>query len=287
MTWIEASKTHPCPICGKPKWCTRTADGEIARCMQSEGKGPDAIKPSRGGGWIHRLRERTSFAAQPNWQPRALLRRAPDWTHLVAERVATTDDNALAHHAGALGVSLPALRALSCFVSPRYRNAVCAPMFDATRAARGVRLRYLNGCKLAVRGSREGVFMPAKHADGGTLAVVEGFSDAAAGLDLAPALDWIGRPSCTGASAIIVEIVRTRRPQLVVLIADADEPGQAGAARLAAELRLYCADVRIVTPPAPAKDLRAWVLAGARCEDLTRMIEAAPCVPAPRISVRP
>lgn len=287
MSWLTVTKASPCAICGKPDWCRFTADRAVVRCMRSDGTGLGVLRPARNGGWLHRLRERIPSRARPTKHVRLLLRDAPDWTRHVAERVAETDDDSLTRHAMALGVTLHALRSLSCFVSPRYRNAVCAPMFDATGAARGVRLRYLNGCKLAVRGSREGVFMPAKHADGGTLAIVEGFSDAAAGLDLAPALDWIGRPSCTGASAIIVEIVRTQRPQLVVLIADADEPGQTGAATLAAELRLYCADVRIVTPPAPAKDLRAWVLAGARCEDLTRMIEAAPCVPAPRISVRP
>jgi hypothetical protein len=82
----------------------------------------------------------------------------------------------------------------------------------------------------------------------------------------------IGRPSCNGAS---VHCVRLARGRDVVIIADADEPGQRGAVSLASTLRLYCPSVRIVTPPAPHKDARAWVRAGAIQADVQAVIDAA------------
>jgi len=48
--WKRVSKDEHCPICGKPDWCTVTADGMIACCMRVE-----AEKQAANGGWIHNL----------------------------------------------------------------------------------------------------------------------------------------------------------------------------------------------------------------------------------------
>ena len=53
--------------------------------------------------------------------------------------------------------------------------------------------------------------------------------------------------------------------------------------RYGCEVVCYCADVRIVTPPHPAKDARAWVNAGASSQDILDAVNAAP---ARRLAVR-
>jgi hypothetical protein len=62
----------------------------------------------------------------------------------------------------------------------------------------------------------------------------------------------------------------------VVIMADADAPGQRGADSLATVLLAYCPAVRIATPPAGIKDARAWKRAGATAADVQAMIDAAP-----------
>ena len=59
-------------------------------------------------------------------------------------------------------------------------------------------------------------------------------------------------------------------------MADGDAPGQRGAGNLAAVLLAYCPAVRIITPPAGAKDARAWKRAGATAADVQAVIDAAP-----------
>lgn len=45
---------HPCPVCGRKKWCQVTRDGRLAHCM-SESRG--AIKRAKGDGYLHVLIE--------------------------------------------------------------------------------------------------------------------------------------------------------------------------------------------------------------------------------------
>lgn len=228
--------------------------------------------PTRNGGWYHVLRE--SEERRPSLPPpRILLRPAPDWSDLVRSRVAQTSDADLQPHAAALGVSVSSLRELRCFISPRFPGALCAPMWDGLGRVRGIRLRHVDGRKCAVTGSREGLFLPERTPASSTIAIVEGLSDSAAGLDLAPDLDWIGRPSCSGAVAITTALVRFRAPERVIVVADADAPGRRGANSLARKLRLVCRDVRVIVPK--ARDLRAWCLAGASREAFSNLVQAA------------
>lgn len=34
--WQRVTRSHPCPICGKPDWCAVSADGRLARCQRVE-----------------------------------------------------------------------------------------------------------------------------------------------------------------------------------------------------------------------------------------------------------
>jgi len=48
----------------------------------------------------------------------------------------------------------------------------------------------------------------------------------------------------------------------VVVVADADDAGQAGARRLASTLAAYVPDVRVIAPPPPIKDARVGARRG-------------------------
>jgi hypothetical protein len=61
----------------------------------------------------------------------------------------------------------------------------------------------------------------------------------------------------------------------VVIVADADAPGQRGAETLAAVLVAYCANVRVIAPPAGIKDAREWKRRGTSHADLQAAINAA------------
>lgn len=47
---LRVSRRHPCPVCGKPDWCSISADGDIAVCMRKR-----SDHPARNGGWTHIL----------------------------------------------------------------------------------------------------------------------------------------------------------------------------------------------------------------------------------------
>jgi hypothetical protein len=149
----------------------------------------------------------------------------------------------------------------------------------------GIRLRTLRGKKLSVRGGREGLFVPAGIAVGPRLFVAEGASDVCAGLDLR--LPIIGRPSCNGGTSLIIEFVRTHDAREIIIVADADAPGQKGAERLAAMLldRTKSA-VRVISPPTMIKDLRDWKVAGAMLEDLVKVVESTKLRRAVPVAIR-
>ena len=55
MNLLPTSKRRPCPICGKPSWCSVREDGVLVICRrQSQG----AVKEIRSGdGWVHILED--------------------------------------------------------------------------------------------------------------------------------------------------------------------------------------------------------------------------------------
>jgi hypothetical protein len=84
--------------------------------------------------------------------------------------------------------------------------------------------------------------------------------------------DVIGRPSCLGGVGYIVEFLKGRRRD-VIIMADKDEPkerpdgsvwfpGQEGAMRLSKAIAPIARSVKIVKPPFH-KDIRDWRKAGA------------------------
>jgi hypothetical protein len=263
--WIRATRAHPCPICGKPDWCTFTKT--IALCMRTE-----STRPSRGdaGGWLHELGERPR---QSEWRRlRVRERVGVDFESLADEYQDALDLDGLGVLSRQLGVSTDALE-LTGVGWCAERQAWSWPMYDHEARVVGVRLRDARtSSKYAVPGSREGVFMGdcPKHSPPPVL-VTEGPTDLCAGFDIG--FTAIGRPSCTGGTKQLVRLLRSLD---VVVVADRDGPGLRGADALASVLLPGVRSLRIISPPAPHKDLRAWLLGGADQAVVQAVIDAVP-----------
>ncbi|MCX5660408.1 MAG: toprim domain-containing protein [Planctomycetota bacterium] len=254
------------------------ADESAALCQRVE-------SPKRVGdaGWLHRLRE----VALPPGPVRRVLRVAPepaetpvrDWAEVADRYAAAVDPDRLVQLADDLGLTVGSLRRLRIGWADDH-GAWAFPMAGPASEVRGVRLRFPSGAKLSIKGGKEGLFIPVgldapgEAARGGRLLVTEGPTDCAALLDLG--FDAVGRPSCTGGTLALAELVRLREATEVVIVADADAPGRRGAESLAVVLVTIAPAVRIITPPDPVKDARAWKRAGATHQDVLQRIEAAP-----------
>jgi len=152
-----------------------------------------------------------------------------------------------------LGVAPAALSALGCVWASDH-NAWAFPMCDGQSKQIGIRLRTLAGKKFAITGSHSGVFVPSMPAQR-ELIICEGPSDTAAALTLG--FFAMGRPSCLGQEAIIYDFIRIQGVRRVIICADHDDPGQQGAERLQAALKVPSI---IFTPP--GKDIREAVQNG-------------------------
>lgn len=261
--WRRVSRSKPCPVCRKADWCTVAADGSVACCMRVE-----SPKRLRNGGWLHRLRE------SDEWRHRhvrrvTLPKRRPaaDFGQLAEQYHEVVNPFDLVRLAADLGVDRGAFWRLEIGWDGR---AWTFPMRDAGGVVTGIRRRFPDGGKLSVQGGREGLFVPSELPASGLLLVTEGPTDCAALLTLGFAA--LGRPSCSGGMRLVCDLARGRD---TVVVADGDEPGRRGAEALASVLRLYCPSVRMIHPPEGVKDARAWLRAGARCEDISAAIEGA------------
>jgi phage/plasmid primase-like uncharacterized protein len=275
-TWKRVSRAHPCPVCGKPDWCLSSADGRAAICARVE-----SSKRCGDAGWLHWLAD---DPAGPRRHVRTVCLTAAqaDFGSLAAEYRDALDAGRRHQLARQLGVSEASLAELGVGSCALY-DAYSFPMADAGGGTVGIQLRRPDGTKFAVRGSRQGLFLPTGAVSAGIrLLICEGATDAAALWDLGYG-HVAGRPSCTGGVKLVCELVRRRRPGDVVIIADADEPGRRGADNLASTLVCYAPAVRVIVPPGGAKDVRDFLRAGGTRGDLEAVIDAAPVL---RVRVR-
>jgi hypothetical protein len=232
-----------------------------------------SVKPTRNGGFLHRLTESSARPAMIGIGISGTLRSMRhEFSTLMSKHRAAVNPIRLGRLADALGLSRDSLNRLGIGWAADHR-AWAFPMSNLVGNVLGIRLRHENGRKFAVRGGKEGLFMPADLAHGGELLITEGPTDCAAVLDLGFAA--IGRPSCTGGVSLVVALVHSLKPSRVVIVSDADEPGQLGAAGLAAALGAHVAELRIIYPPDSIKDMRAWKQRGATAADLRSAIDAA------------
>jgi hypothetical protein len=274
--WQRVSKRRPCPICAKPDWCMFAGPADSPRaaiCARVE-----SPKHCGEAGWLHVLRD--DGPAWPTWRRTINLavktmsaEPAVDFAKLAGEFQQAVRPEDLAALADCLGLSVESLVGLRVGWS-KQNSAWSFPMIDADGNVQGIRLRLPDGRKLAVRGGREGLFIPSDLDLTDRVLVCEGPTDTAALVDLGFAA--IGRPSCTGGTKLLVGLVERNKPSEVVIVADGDLPGQRGAQGLATVLLAYAAAVRIIAPPAGIKDARAWKLAGAAAADVRAAIDTAP-----------
>lgn len=283
-TWLRVSRRRRCPVCGKPDWCTVSADGTAAICPRTPS---DKWVGQNGGGYLHKLDARQASA------PRAPdARRAPEPTLsgpelqlLERQFRSAVNPERLARFAESMGLEVASLEYLGIGWSDRHR-AWTFPMYGQN--LRGFRLRSTDGRKWSVKGGREGLFVPCGAGPRSPLLVCEGPTSCAALLDLG--LSAIGRPSCSGGVELVVEWLRgwPRHSVDVVVLGDHDEakkrpdgsvfrPGQEGAERLAGRLCAagVCKSVKVLVPPF-CKDARDWKLAGATRATIEACIRATP-----------
>lgn len=266
VTWVRCRKATPCPICGRPDWCSVADDRSAVHCMRE----PSAVPVKKqGGGWIHRLGEATPPPPTYTPPPRvgvawldvpAILARWPQPPEAI---------DALAR---ALGVSAESLRRVGARPAIEHK-AWAFPMSDAAGLPIGIRLRADDGAKWCVTGSRQGLFIPAPPEGetrpdvDGPLLITEGPTDLAAALTMG--FDAIARPSCSGSHDLVSAYLRGARRRDVVIVADNDapktmpdgrviRPGQEGAAALAGAILGVARSVKVITA-APVKDLRQFL----------------------------
>ena len=269
--WRRVSRQNLCPICRRPDWCLIAADRTAAICARQE-------SPRRIGeaGWLHRLKDNLlspqrwtrTLSVHPTTSTHDLGRHAEEFRRAI-------DPLHLASFAHYLGLTVESLHCLRIGWADRWR-AWSFPMINVCGHVLGIRLRRPDGRKFAVKGGREGLFLPSTvRGKAHPLLICEGPTDAAALLDMG-FRTVVGRPSCTGGIKLLIEVVKWLHRPEVVIVADNDQPGQRGAAQLASVLMTAYATVRVILPPAGIKDVREWLRQGGTRQDLDKAIQAVP-----------
>jgi hypothetical protein len=267
MNWIRTTKQKPCPICEHPDWCSVSKDGTVVVCMRVE-----SPKPCKSGGWFHSLKEPVKYKpATKKAEPIPIQ----DFAKLNSQYV----DNLLQIDklAEQLGVSIRSLERLEA----GWHGNTTFPMRNGRERIIGIRIRGSKG-KWCIPGSRQGLFWPERVYSGSDypLVICEGPTDCAALLTMG--FDAIGRPSCMGGTGYIIEFLKGRRRD-VIIMADKDPPkerpdgsvwypGQEGAARLSHAILPFVRSLKVIKPPFH-KDVREWLQAGATHETLLVVIE--------------
>ena len=267
--WIRVKRSKPCPVCGKPDWCSVSEDGTTVVCMRCE-----SPKPCKSGGWFHNLEEPVHYKPPVRKQRTQPVQ---DFAKLAGDYVENLTGSRLEALAHRLGVSARSLERLDIGWNGQH---YVFPMRNGRERIIGIRIRGSKG-KWCVKGSHNGLFWP-EGVYAGTdypLVICEGESDCAALLTMG--FDAIGRPSCLGGVEHILEFLKGRRRD-VVIIADKDAPkerpdgsvwypGQEGAIRLAKAIQPLVRSVKVIKPPFH-KDVRAWLKAGAVKESVLAVI---------------
>ena len=283
-TWVRVSRYEPCPICGKPSYCTRTTDGTAVKCMKVE-----SDKPASKGGWIHRLAD----PLPP--KPEKKIEKKPDWTvecRKMFEHEKAHDKRC--EVADLLKVSVESLEALKVGVGWdewNGREFSAWPSRDSDGRCIGYVRRYSDGTKRTNPGGTTGIFyVPTWYTHPGPVFIVEGGSDVAA--CESNNLNSIGRASNTYGGHWIKKMLRQCCPnKLAVVVGERDEkpdkrgtvasctkqcrgcafcwPGYYGMEKVAAELGSRA--VGVLVPPG-TKDMRELLTSASVWIDLLRAL---------------
>lgn len=244
VKWYRVNRKRPCGICGKPDWCGYSENASI--CMRVE-----SDKPTHNSGWLHSDAPSRPIHFQKPVERSPLPNPLALWKGWERE----TDHYHLDGFAMSLGVDTASLQATGCVWA---RNAWAFPMRDHNNTVIGIRLRDNEGQKWAIKGSRQGLFIPTSYpycVDDGTMYIVEGPTDLAAAMTMG--LYSIGRPSCLGQEQMVAAYVRQKKVRRLVVIADNDTPGINGARKLQSSL-----PIRSCVWSPPCKDMREYLQRG-------------------------
>jgi hypothetical protein len=258
----RCTRRVPCPICNHDSWCLVDVDRGLAICPRTEGG-----RKIGDAGWMHPFRDGASAPVASRWErPAEELQPLPD-AQAMQLRFVRQGEQRISLLALSLGVSQDSLRRLGTGWNG---SAWTFPMRNYRHEIVGFRTRLENGQKLAIRGSRSGLFIPSGLDREEIVWIVEGPSDVAAMLDMG--LNAIGRPSCRGCEKEIHRWVRGRR---VVIVSDNDGAGIGGAESLEKTLHGSVSSVETILPPWGMKDAREVANHGGRRDDWLILISGS------------
>lgn len=267
MSWKRVSPSKPCAVCGGSSWCTYTADG-VVHCMRAKSDKPCFDKRGEASGYIHTpngavRRQIADKAPEPEER-----RPTVNWRLLQQRFFSAGFDrfDRFAELSATIGVSPTSLRLYGAGL----RNADPAdpcmtfPMYGPNEEICGIRTRdSLTREKRAIKGSRQGLFLPCHPFGTGYGWVCEGPTDAASLADCGRYA--IGRPACQGCERQVAHYLRARNwPAVIVLDNDANKRAsdavKIGLDRLVEALRGLDVKFTLVRPPKKFKDVRGWLL---------------------------
>lgn len=249
--WIRVSKEHPCSVCGRFDWDTYCPELRLACCMRTP-----SPRQAGNGGYLHSM---CDTICPPRPVRREVAPPPINVPFMLQQFEVGSSLSRLKELAERLTVSVSSLIWLGCVWSAQYQ-AFAFPMKDEGGKPIGIRLRYDNGQKLAVRGSHAGLFLPDCHKQQ-QLIIAEGPTDCAAALSMG--YYAVGRPSCSGSVLTLRQFILRNQFRRAVICADNDpkerpdgtpyNPGLDGAQVLQQHLPIpSCICV------VPAKDLREF-----------------------------
>lgn len=218
------------------------------------------------GGWLHY----DARIVAPTTKPLPLTTEKPldAWAYWE-EWICRTGEKDVASLATVLGLEAETLDRLGCIKIP---NGWGFPMFNDEKQVIGIRVRDGQGNKLAIKGSKSGIFAPMLGKAETVAYICEGPSDTAAALQLG--FYAIGRPSCLGQEEMIGRFVRRHGITKAVIVCDNDTKPEAakmvasGAERLRQALR-----ITVKTWFPPFKDLRLFVNKGGTRDVVVSMVK--------------
>lgn len=263
MTWKRVNQQKPCPICKKTDWCSISADESAVICPRVE---QGSKKYIDGSGYLHILKETDDWKKELGKPEKKQLPEHNEVLAILARKMCgAMNQEKLSALSEMLDISEKSLKRLHVGYSSQ-QGAYSFPMQRTGNRLLGVRMRNVEGKKWALKGSKQGLFIPSGMEGKAGLVVCEGPTDTGVLLDLD--FDAIGRPSCNSGTDLIKEFAKGRH---VAIVADFDGPGMDGAERLEFSLKEVCRSVTVVVPP--AKDAREFVQQGATRKDFLELIK--------------
>lgn len=240
--YVRVTEDSPCPKCGSSDWCLLHRSGRKCICPRV----PSGIEKGQAG-YVHYL---PPGKVQPIYQAR---KKKVYLTSMQVRRYMHSvycpiDDYVYGKQAGVLRLSPKSLGIIGALFDAE-KAALVFPMLNARYQPIGCRFRRRDGKKWSLKGGREGVFMSGLFRHDKPVFITEGPTDAAALVE-AGVVNVLGRPNCSGGALIIRGLLKSPRTPVVVL-SDPDEPGIAGAERLAMSLPNPCV---VLSGPADIRD---------------------------------